>query len=400
MIRPRSLSEYPIWAAATPLAPLAALLSLSKSPDSDHSSALRAPPMTRPRLQSEYSNRLLAWCAGLLLTAVSVGNAHERDVDIQQIEYKGWTGAYEITNGDARVVVVPQIGRIMHYSLTGGQNMLWNNPDLLGQILPANGPPINDDGELQWQNFGGDKVWSNEQDDFEAINDHSWPPDHWFDGSPQQVERLEQGIRITSPVSPANGARVIRDISLTDTGTRLRIAQRLEKVQAARHPALEPLTYTIWNVTQIRPPQVTLMPLNPHSGLPGRFRLWDDTSPASFVADGDIGLFTPHTTDSQKAGVDSDRWLAGIVGDVVIAEFYRRDATQRYPDGGLSAEVYTSVDYTELELLSPLVPLQPGDHLELVIEWELHPLPDTATTDTERVRAATGWLLSQKPTSH
>ena len=338
-------------------------------------------------------------CVALALVVVTGSQAQSPDVTVQQIDYQGWAGAYEITNGDARVVVVPQIGRIMHYSVTGGHNVLWNNPDLLGQILPSSGPPADDDGQLQWLNFGGDKVWSNEQDDFEAINDRSWPPDHWFDGSPQQVERLEQGIRITSPLSPANGARVIRDIWLADTGTRLRIAQRLEKVQAARHTGLEPLRYTIWSVTQIRPPQVALMPLNPHSGLPHRFRLWDDTSPASFVVEGDIGLFTPHASDSQKAGVDSDRWLAGIVGDMVMAQFYRRDATRRYPDGGLSAEVYTSVDYTELELLSPLVPLEPGDKLELVIDWELYRLPADATTDAERVRAAVEWLLSREPTS-
>ncbi len=337
-------------------------------------------------------NRLTTSCVCLVL---SLGSATHADVTVQQTEYRGWEGAWEITNGDARVVVVPQIGRIMHYGLADGENILWNNPELLGQVLPADGPPPAEEEGLAWQNFGGDKVWSNEQDDFEAINDHSWPPDHWFDGSPQQVDRLVQGVRITSPLSPANGARVIRDIWLAESGTRLHISQRLEKVQAARHADLEPLRYTIWNVTQIRPPQVTLMPLNPHSGLADRYRLWDDTSPVSFVVDGDIGRFTPHPQDTQKARVDSDRWLAGIVDNVVVAEFYRRDATQPYPDGGLSAEVYTSTDYTELELLSPLVPLAIGESLELTIEWELHPLPATASTDEDRVIAALEWLQSR-----
>ena len=56
-----SLSEYPIWAAVTPS--LAALHSLLESLDSSHSCALRATTMTRPRLQSEYSDRLLAKAA-------------------------------------------------------------------------------------------------------------------------------------------------------------------------------------------------------------------------------------------------------------------------------------------------------------------------------------------------
>ena len=57
--------------------------------------------------------------------------------------------------------------------------------------------------------------------------------------------------------------------------------------------------------------------------------------------------------EAQKTGADSERWLAGIVDDVALVEFLRRDATQRFPDGGLSAEVYICPDYTELELLSP-----------------------------------------------
>jgi hypothetical protein len=339
------------------------------------------------RLSTSFTGVLIA--VGFLLpVGAAIGT------DVQQIDFHGWSGAYEITNGEARVVVVPQIGRIMHYGLADGDNVLWNKPELLGKVLPADGPPIGENGNLEWQNFGGDKVWANEQSDFEAINDHSWPPDHWFDGSPQQIDLIEGGVRITSPVSPANGARVLRDIELSATGSRLRITQHLEKVQVALHADLEPLQYTIWNVTQIRPPQLALLPLNPHSSQQQRFRLWEGTSPESFVTDGDIGYFTPHPTDSQKAGVDSDRWLAAIVDDVVIAEFYRRDATQRYPDDGMSAEVYTSTHYTELELLSPLSPLQVGESLSFTIEWELFQLPTSATTHDSRVQAAMEWLQS------
>jgi hypothetical protein len=333
------------------------------------------------------------WAVALFLM-VGFGPAGA-EVTIDEIEYRGWAGAVQIQNGDVRVVVVPQIGRIMHYGFVGGQNVLWNNPDLLGQVLPEDGPPVAED-SVEWQNYGGDKIWPNEQDDFEAINDRSWPPDHWFDGHAQAWERIEGGVRITSPVSPANGARVIREIRLAGDGTRLQIGQRLEKVQMARHSQLEPLRYTIWNVTQLRTPQVALLPLNPHSIHPDGARIWDDTPRERLEVRGDVGLFVPHPTDAQKVGVDSDRWLGAIVDDIVIGEFYRRDATKSYPDQGLSAEVYTSATYTELELLSPLMPLAPGQQLRFEIAWELHRLPASATDDTARITAALEWLRIER----
>ena len=44
-------------------------------------------------------------------------------------------------------------------------------------------------------NFGGDKVWPNQQSEFVKINGHSWPPDHAFDGAVHEVELLPEGVR-------------------------------------------------------------------------------------------------------------------------------------------------------------------------------------------------------------
>ena len=80
------------------------------------------------------------------------------------------------------------------------------------------------------------------------------------------------------------------------------------------------------------------------------------------------------------------------MGNVVVAELFRRDATQSYPDNGLSAEVYTCPEYTELELLSPWIYLEVGQVLEHAIAWELHRLPDNLDTPDQRRAAAIEWL--------
>ena len=75
-----------------------------------------------------------------------------------------------------------------------------------------------------------------------------------------------------------------------------------------------------------------------------------------------------------------------------MADFFRRDATQRYPDSGLSAEVYTCSDYTNLELLSPWVFPEVGETLEYPIAWKLVKLPASADTSVARRAAAIAWL--------
>ena len=319
-------------------------------------------------------------------------------VAVHSVEYKGWTDAVELNNGVVRLVVVPSIGRIMHYGFVGGENILWDDPQHYGKTLPGGQPFTDEEGNLAWTNFGGDKVWPNQQSEFEAINGYSWPPDPAYDGGAHQVELLDDGVRITSPLSAFNGARSIRTIRLVGGGTRVSIGQRLKKEQAIAKPELEPLRYTIWNVTQIRPPEQTLYPLNPLSNLKGgihHFEWKAEVSAKNFRVEDGIGIFVPDLEENQKTGADSDGWLAGIVGQTVIAEFYRRDPAAIYPDGGLIAEVYTCPDYTELELLSPWVPLEVGGQLDFAIAWELHALPPQANTAKARRQAALEWLESR-----
>ena len=337
--------------------------------------------------------RTIAWWVLIGVLSLSP-NRVESQVKVEKIDYEGWKNSIEVTNQEVRLVVVPAIGRIMYYGFKDGENVLWNDPQQFGKVLP--GEPFKDEeGEYAWTNFGGDKVWSNQQSEFADINGHGWPPDHWFDGGKHEAKVLKDGVVITSPLSEYNGARSIRTIRLAASGTRVSIHQQVKKEKKAANEGLEPLRYTIWNVTQIRPPEQTFYPLNPHSHFDLRyhpFSFQEKTAIDNFTIKGNIGIFVPDPEKPQKTGADSDRWLAGIVGNTVIAEFFKRDGTQVYPDDGLSAEVYTCPDYTELELLSPWVRLDVGETLELPIAWELYQLPADLKGAEEKRQAAVEWL--------
>ena len=88
---------------------------------------------------------------------------------ITQVEYAKWPGAWQIDNGKCRMVIVPQVGRVMAFSMEGGPNLLWNNEALAGQTVPKD--------DHTWHNFGGDKVWPTQQDWWIKYTDRNgWPP--------------------------------------------------------------------------------------------------------------------------------------------------------------------------------------------------------------------------------
>jgi hypothetical protein len=318
-------------------------------------------------------------------------------MEVRTIEYQGWHESVEITNGTGRLVVVPAIGRIMFYGFEDGANVLWENPEYLGKILPPEGP-IREKGESIWMNFGGDKVWPAQQDHWKDLNGYDWPPDPWFDGGIHSVRILDDGVKIKSPVSEFNGARSEREIRLAPMGTRVSIHQTIEKVKASRKASIESIPFTIWNITQIRQPEQILIPLNPISRFKERYfdYLKGGKSAAGNVRIADsVAVFIPDPTADQKIGADSGPWISGVVGNLMMVEFFKRRNRAAYPDGGVSMSAYTCPDYAELELMGPLKELRIGDILEHDIAWELFRLPEYALTVNEKREAALQVLSSK-----
>ena len=65
-------------------------------------------------------------------------------VKVEKVDYLGWKDAIEINNGEVKLIVVPAIGRIMHYSYLDGDNILWSDPQFHGKVLPKGIPNIDE----------------------------------------------------------------------------------------------------------------------------------------------------------------------------------------------------------------------------------------------------------------
>lgn len=335
--------------------------------------------------------RLLLLLACALMTVLVLPTLVQAEVVVKLVEYNGWSNSVELTNDLVRVVVVPSVGRVMFYGLKGGENLLWENPEFAGKTL-VKGEYLREEGKPVWANFGGDKVWPTQQDNFPKVNGIEWPPDPWFDGSPFRAALLPDGVRLTSQVSDYCGARIRRVIRLDPAGPGLSVTQKMEKVRIAQRESVEPLPLTIWSITQVVYPEQVLVPLNPESALEKGFHVFPFESRAAnnFKVENGTGVFTPHEEYSQKVGADSDHWLGAVIGQMAMAILFTRVEGLEYPDGGLSTEVYTSPDYTELEILSPLTVLQPGESFEWNVRWVLTEL--AAETPEGRRAEVLTWI--------
>jgi hypothetical protein len=156
------------------------------------------------------------------------------EIELPETEDTVWPDAIRLNNGTVTVVVVPSIGgRIMRYARTGeGENVLWTNPDVqprsvLGRDEPTTTTPS------AWRNFGGDKAWPWPQDQWPLYTGRTWPPPSEADHvpfKPRLIGRL--GVRLESPPLPGYSARIVREISLEPTGTRVNIVTRFERVDS------------------------------------------------------------------------------------------------------------------------------------------------------------------------
>ncbi|MBD2018180.1 hypothetical protein H6F96_29985 [Microcoleus sp. FACHB-53] len=164
---------------------------------------------------------------------------------ITRTVYDGRT-AFRLSDGRTEAVVVPEIARVMRYGLVGGSNFLWNSPQKTY-------------GKNEWKNWGGDKTWPAPQQWWPAIAGRNWPPDPAWDGYFHKAKILPNNhLQTTSEVAKGFGARVVREFWFEQNGD-FAIGQTVEKVKG------EPLLLSIWNVTQMEPPDAMFVPLNSQS---------------------------------------------------------------------------------------------------------------------------------------
>ena len=279
------------------------------------------------------------------------------DLMITTVEYEGIADCVEISDGDARIMVSTQFGpRILFYGFDDGENILGWHPH--AAVETAIGT---------WRPYGGHRLW---------VAPENMPLS--YDPDNDRVEYEIKGeLSAAFRSKPGKGYPIDKEISvsLAKSGTEVTIDHKLTN---RGDRAIE---IAAWGLTIMRPGGTVIVPNEPLAGynaenlLPIRtIAIWpytDFTDPRwSFEKDSIRLTVDENAKGAQKFGIlNKQGWAAYECDGLRFTKRaeYIDDAV--YPDMNSNFEFYTDGGFVEIETLSPLRTLGPGEDVVHREEW-------------------------------
>jgi hypothetical protein len=290
---------------------------------------------------------------------------------------------YRVDNGSIALTFLPTVGgRLLSLTLHG-RELLWRNPRYFDDALRAVIPHVNwlrPDGTFSsWTNVGGSKTWPAPQG-WGGPDEWAGPPDEVLDFGPWSIaswrQESAQVVTMTSGVDGRSGLQVTREFTVPDHGTEfvLRIV--------FRNGVDRPITWSIWEVCQV--PTHTDGFIEVDVEVPHMVDLGSYVSHLQVVESPDQVLI-PVQDVVAKRGFPKALGSIRYVGPAGGVELSSRPFAGVYPDHGSRVELWMQfatpgplaeldglhpdARLAELEVLSPLYRLDPGDSAEHVVHW-------------------------------
>jgi hypothetical protein len=283
---------------------------------------------------------------------------------ISREDYHGWPDSYRLGNGRIEAVVVTATGpRIIELRAAGGPNLFHLREAELGGR-----------GEPEWMFRGGWRLW---------IAPERRATTYSLDNTPCAAEVIDgTTLRVTGPPQPDAGIQKVVEVTLDPA------APRLHLVSHIRNIADHPLTYAAWSLSVMRPGGRAFAPFDvgPLDAFDAvrKLLLWSYTKiadPRYTFGDRLIQVDqskvrppppgqTGRRDDESKIGVDSAQgWAAYLNGGTLYMKRFPHDPAGQYPDGGATIEIYSSAEFIEVEQLSPLTTINPGEEIVFPEDW-------------------------------
>jgi hypothetical protein len=258
----------------------------------------------------------------------------------------------ELSNPTLSLLVTQSVGpRVLSLRYQGGENLFAELSDLTTET-PAG----------TYRFYGGHRLWRAPED-----LSTTYTPDN----APVEVTPLESGLQVVQP-EPDTGLQKTLHLTLHATAPRVTITHTLTNLSQA------PITLAAWTITQLKPGGIAILP---HS-----------TAPTGFLPNRQIALWpytdlrSPHLTwgnaytlvhanmpeGALKVGFPNPRgWLAYWRAGTLFVKRAAFDPGAAYYDLGSSSECYCGPRFLELETLSPMQTLAPGEAAHHVETWEV-----------------------------
>jgi len=282
----------------------------------------------------------------------------------ERILHSEYGNCVRLGDGVAELLVAVDYGpRVMSYSLVGGRNVLFNNSDPDNVKKGAAFDEAFYPGAY-WNIYGGNRLW---------VSPHSFPRAFYPDNEPVDAELLPDGAIFRCPPQKVNEVRNEVEIRMDGAGGKVSLRFRVTNVGKA------PKRMGAWSVTAVAPGGLEIIPQPtlPAGVLPNRrIALWDYTAMRDariYWGDRYIAVRQdPRDERPLKLGINNvDGWACYLNSGTCFLCRHPHVEGAEYPDFGVSYETYTHDRMLEMESLSPLALVAPGDSVEHRESWEL-----------------------------
>ena len=275
---------------------------------------------------------------------------------IEPLEFGGWKNCLRLANDHAEVVVTFEVGpRIVSYHAPHGANVLKMNSEELGKSW-----------ERDFVIRGGHRLW------LAPENDRTYAPDN----GPAEHEILPpNAVRLTNAAYAPWHIKKELTVSMAADSSSVVIEHR------ATNQGSQPTEIATWGLTVMQPGGLEIIPLPPLGEHPRDLQpnrtmvLWPYTDMfderwrwgRKFIT----LRQTAHSSPAKLGLAHRTEWVGYLMKNALFIKTFAFDGAAKYPDCGCNFETFTNATMLEMETLSPLRTLAPGESVGHTETWHL-----------------------------
>lgn len=288
-------------------------------------------------------------------------------VKVETREFLGWQNCISISNDTVELIVTTDVGpRIIYYGFNCGPNHM-KVFDYDAGVTGGN----------EWRSFGGHRLWHSPE---------VAPRTYEVENTPCQCVKKADGVILKRDADEFSRMEKEIEITLSPKGTTVDIEHRIRNLNAWD------IRFAAWALTVVAPGGRLVIPQSVTGPvfLPNRsISLWTYTRlndprvkwlDRYIFLDQDEGI--KYTNEKENRRFDlipfkigmhvPDGWVGYTNHGQMFVKYFSCDEKAEYPDYGHSSfETYTNYEMLEIETLSPLKTVEPGDHIEHSERWAL-----------------------------
>ncbi|MCX6090096.1 MAG: hypothetical protein NTX88_06990 [Candidatus Atribacteria bacterium] len=286
---------------------------------------------------------------------------------METVSYGGWEKCGRLSNGMIELLVTQEVGpRIIRLGFVGEENLFKEIPGDLGKT-----------GGENWRLYGGHRLWHAP----EAI-----PRTYFPDNVSVAVAGENNILVVTQGTETTTGIQKKMVLEMSGTENRVKVTQELYNQNFWE------VECAAWALSVMKPGGMAIIPQESfvaHTELLTPVRplaLWGYTDMSDDRWRWGKRYVTlkqrPEKTSPTKVGFgNTQEWVAYSVNRYLFVVLFHYQDGSTYPDFGSSTELFTNSELLEVETLSPLKKITPGQALQHVENWFLFPNVPVEDTD-------------------